>query len=830
MKPVTIAALALLATPTFAQESIVRNRSYEDGAGKPAEWAFNSRRTTSEIAYDRSRGRSGTASVRITNRSRAETGNVVQGYRLDPPLAPGTRLSFSAFVATENCQGSPQIIMQLYSTANIRQNASAHAPGGTHDFEEAKGEMVVQNPSNRLSMYLCNYHIGTAWWDDATLTVERAEPSRVIARPRSNGRVFAMETKDGLRVGLSDTGGVTSLSIDDREVSAKTRHAGLWVRPFAGDAIPVCGEIMGEEDGRVVQRSEQAGLRVDATFTSASDHVQCRGAVVDTMGKDRAVDVLFALPVGGKGWRWGQSIREERPLADQPVGTNVTTFSSVSETSSGLGVALAVPADSPCDCSFTHDAEFGYAVRYRFGLAPDAGGDFRSRAPFSFVIYRCDGAWGLRDAARRYYELYPWAFAKRVKREGLWLFGAAPKWLPDPGNYTFHEGGLRQWAYGDQHDFYTCPYIIPGQREITRLPKLPASKAEAMQIFKRFDAKGTKRGRGWGAQKKNIIENCMLLDHRGEPQIRIRNSTWGGNSVTFPLNANPKLPADKDRHTIANVLLDSVAQWFETAPTIDGTYVDSLGAWGDYLNLRREHFRYAQTPLTYDPVSGKPAISNQYGLLEFLWALRDLLHSKDKVLFANGVHHTRRFHFFALDIMGVEGKSGLEQKRVMAYQKPFLLLIYNIHEDPVQMEHYFHRCTFYGIYPSFGHLKVFDPPSKYEPVKELNDRFVPVLRKITTAGWHPITHARSSRPDVWIERWGPSQGQATYLTTYNSSESSADVTITVDTAALSIRGKTVRAADELSGQTWKAAIRKGQASLSLTAPAQQVLVLELGAG
>lgn len=826
MKPVT-AALALLAAQALAQENIVRNRSYEDGADKPAEWAFNPRRTTSEIVWDRSRGMSGTASVRITNRSRAETGNVVQGYRFDPPLAPGSRLSFSAFVATEDCQGSPQIIMQLYSTANIRQNAAASALGGTHDFVEIRGQMVVQNSSNRLSMYLCNYHVGTAWWDDVTLTVERAEPTRVIARPEGKERVLALSTKDGLRVELSDTGGVAGIGIDGRDASAETMHSGLWVRPFAGDAIPVCGEIASEEDGRVVQRSEQAGLRVDATFTCATDHIRCTGAVVDTTGEDRAVDVLFALPVGDEGWRWGQSIREELPLAGQPVGTNVTTFSSVSEPSSRLGVALAVPADSPCDCSFAHDAEFGYAVRYRVGLSPDAGGNFKSCAPFSFVIYRCDGAWGLRDAARRYYKLYPWAFAKRVKREGLWLFGNAPKWLPDPENYTFHEGGLRQWAYGDKHGFYTCPYIIPGQREITRLPKLPASKAEAMQIFKRSDAKGTKRGRGRGAHKKSIIENCMLLDHQGQPQIRIRNSTWGGNSVTFPLNANPKLTAGKDRHTIADVLLKSVAQWFEGAPSIDGTYVDSLGAWGDYLNHRREHFKYTQTPLTYDPTNGEPAISNQYGLLEFLWALRDLLHSKGKVLFANGVHQTRRFHFFALDIMGVEGRSRLEQKRVMAYQKPFLLLIYNIHEDPAQMEHYFHRCTFYGIYPSFGHMQVFDPPSKYEPVKALNDRFVPALRKITTAGWQPITHARSNRPDVWLERWGPAQDGALYLTVYNSSKKPVQTTIAVDAAALSLRGNMMQATDELSAQTWRAPIRNGQAVLSLTALAQQVLVLKL---
>lgn len=331
----------------------------------------------------------------------------------------------------------------------------------------------------------------------------------------------------------------------------------------------------------------------------------------------------------------------------------------------------------------------------------------------------------------------------------------------------------------------------------------------------------------WKPSSLSIVANCSLYDRLGHPQVLIRNTPWGGNSITFPLNANPRLFAETEKLTIAKTLLDSVAQMHEEIPGLEGTYVDSLGAWGNYADHRREHFAYTQTPLTYNAATGKPVINNRFTLLEFLWALRDDLHARDKLLFANGVHRNRRFHFFALDVMGVEGRSDLEQKRVMAYQKPFLLLIYNIHDNPVQMEHYYHLCTFYGIYPSFGHMGVYKTPDMYAPVAKLNGRFVPALRAVTGAGWQPITHARSSNSAVWLERWGPSDDGVVYLTVYNPDKTQHDTTIVIDVDRLGLKGANLSLDDMLSDEVWQAPLREGQASATLTMASERVRVLRL---
>ena len=810
-----------------AQETIVRNWSFEDGAAnRPAEWSFNHRRTTGDIAWDQNRAVTGKASVRITNKSAAETGNVVQSYHFDPPLPSGSRIAFSAHAAAHACQGTPRIVMQLYSTTNLRQNATADGIGGTHDFQELSETMTVANPSNRLSIYLCNYHVGTAWWDDVTVTVERRKQAVIADRPAGNGAQLTLTTRDGFELSITDTGAIARVQEDEQDLANAGRHSGLWLQPFAEEVVPVTGKIA-RANGRITQHFEGLDLRIAATYKALDDHIVCGGTVTDLSGTDRALDLWFSLPVGASHWRWGQSVRDEVVLQDNPMGTEAMTFSSLSDPSTTSGLALAVPADSPCDCVFTHDPTFGYAVRFRFGLSPEAGGSLKSCAPFHFVVYRCDPAWGLRDAARRYYALYPRAFEKRVTREGLWLFGNVPKWLPDPQNYAFHEGGTRRWEYDDRHGLATCPYIIPGQREIPRLPELPASKQEAMAILKAFEPKPSRKRRGWGTDIKQIIEACHLLDHQAQPQVRIRTTSWGGPSITFPLNGNPELFSDSDRPTVARALLDTVRGWVRETPSIDGIYVDSMGAWGDYTNHRREHFRYTRIPLSYDPANGKPVQSNQYSLLEFLHGLGKELHPGGRLVFANGLHQTRKFHFFATDILGVEGKSCLDQKRVMACQKPFLLLIYNIHDDPAQMTHYFHLCTLYGIYPAFANMRMYKTPEMYEPVHQLNNRFVPMLQRLTKAGWHPITHARSDNADIWLERWGTGSDTGVYLTVYNATDATERTTLAVNATALGLGDTQLTARDILSDGVWQGTPARATLNFTLEIPPEQTRVLQL---
>ncbi len=832
-----LCVIALLAAVSAVPaENLIANPGFEAGENHPADWNFNHRGTDGVIAWDDSRSAGGDRSSMLTN-VEGQTGNVVQTVHLDPPLPPGSRVTYRAMVATENASKAPSIIMYLQPPGGSRQTVSAHGTAGTHDFVEVGDVAVADRQVGSIVMYLCHYGTGTAWWDDAFISVDRAEPTTVIDRPEGTEAVPALATADDLSVALNDAGGVASVRCGESALGAADMRSGLWVQPLGEDVVPVTG-VSAADDGGLVQRweSDTRGLSVTANWSVTDDAITCRGEVADLTGEPRALDVVAALPVGaaGEGWTWGQSLIEELPIWETgegeeptavPRGLDDHTFSALWRDDAGL--SLAVPSDSPCVCRFEWNAEFGLSLRFRFGLSPEAAGDLQGRAPFAFSISRVDPAWGMRDAARRYQQRNPGAFEKRVEREGLWMFGQPRIELPDPYNYTFHEGGPNGWEFDEEHDIYTCPYIIPGQREITRLEKLPADAAEALELFRSWEPEDDRRaGRGWG--NREIIDNCMLHNADGEPVVEIRNTSWGGNSITFPLNANPWLYGDSDRPTVAKKLLQHVASQHDETPELDGTYVDSLGHWGSFVNHRREHFSAERVPLTYEVISGSPVINNRFTLLEFLWELRDLLHERGKLLFANGVHPSRRFHFFALDIMGVEGHGRLHQKRTMAGSKPFLLLIYRIHEDPAKMRYWYNRCVHWGIYPSFGNMRLFDTQQKYAPIAELNDRFVPALRAVTGAGWRPITHAQITE-GVLVERWGPDAEGDLYLTVYPDAESPQAAELTVDAAALGLDGDTLAAEDLLDGDTFEAPLADGSARLELPLEAERVRVLRLNA-
>jgi hypothetical protein len=819
IRPLMVCLLVGLCSTAFAQANLLVNPGFEAGDEEPSAWNFNYRNSGGLIEWDNARAATGEHSVRLTN-AEGETGNVVQSVQIDPPLPPGSTIEFGAMSAADNVAGTnPQIVVYLQPPTGDRKTAVAHGVGGTHDFTEVSGISIADRQIGSVVVYLCHYGTGSAWWDDAWVRVDRAAATTVLPRPEAERDLPPLKTGDGLSLTLNDAGGVSEVRADGFGLQQPGHHSGLWVQPWQGDAVPVAGEVVAR-DGEVLQKWEdtERGLGVACSWTVDGESLRCEGDVVDLTGEARGVELIASLPVGAEGWRWAESVIREVPL--ETAVLNDLTFSAVSGPDAGL--SLAVPADRPSDCDFGWSAEMGYYVRYRFGLSPEASGALESRAPFAFTIRRIDPDWGLRDAARGYQAANPEAFVKRAEREGLWMFGQPRIELPDPENYTFHEGGPKGWEYDDEHGIYTCPYIIPGQREITRLEELPGSAAEALELFRDWtpDTDDHRASRGWA--NKEVIENCMLHNREGDPQVVIRDTNWGGKSITFPLNANPWLFADTDRETIGRTLLDYVAAQHDEIPELDGTYVDSLGLWGDFDNYRAEHFSAERVPLSHDIVSGRPMVPNRFTLLEFLYELGDLLHSRDKLLFANGVHPDRRFHALTLDILGVEGHGHLEQKRTMAGSKPFLLLIYRIEDDPQEMEYWFNRCTAWGIWPSFGNMRVFDTPEKYAPVHELNDRYVPSLRAITAAGWQPVTHARAPE-GVVIERWGPGEDGSLYLTLF--SEEAIEAEVAVDTAALGLAGE-VFLRDLLSDEQFVCAAGR----LTVPLEAQRVRVLQVQEG
>ncbi|MGD9498854.1 MAG: hypothetical protein AB7Y46_21345 [Armatimonadota bacterium] len=191
--------------------------------------------------------------------------------------------------------------------------------------------------------------------------------------------------------------------------------------------------------------------------------------------------------------------------------------------------------------------------------------------------------------------------------------------------------------------------------------------------------------------------------------------------------------------------------------------------------------------------------------MEFARSLAEPLHERGKTLFANST--PSRFPWLAawLDVMGIETNwapggrytpnpdAVMNYRRGICYQRPYLLLLNTVYDDfpPEWVELYFKRSVAYGIFPSFfSHNASDDPywqrPALYNRDRPLFRRYIPVCAALSRAGWQPITHARSSDPRVCVERFGPGDDGALYLTVFNDSSEARRATISVEGAALGL--------------------------------------------
>jgi hypothetical protein len=208
----------------------------------------------------------------------------------------------------------------------------------------------------------------------------------------------------------------------------------------------------------------------------------------------------------------------------------------------------------------------------------------------------------------------------------------------------------------------------------------------------------------------------------------------------------------------------------------DGIALDSLGGYGQLsrANYRREHFQYADTPLSFGAHDHKPVQVAAFATLEWLKELAEEMHGRGLVLMANcSWHITPGWLTFAapyLDIFGAEAPKFADPDfiRAIAYRKPCTDLPYDPRPDWEVAWHLLH-----GIYPGHGN-KV-----------EVMQQYAPLLQELATSGWEAVTHARVEPSHLRIERFGG--GDRVYLTVHNPGEEAVQARVVVDAQALGMK-------------------------------------------
>jgi len=662
---------------------------------------------------------------------------------------------------------------------------------GTHDWQERRVVVLPEKPIKQVSFHmLLRGHAGKAWFRDPEL--------RVIDTPEG-ASLF-----DGVAV-----------------VRRSAVREGFQVRDVAA----------GSDFVRIDQ--EALGLRLQWEKTEQSGATFVDATVSDTTGRDRAVTLVYAIPVESTGLRWlhdprrGVDVEPSREYVDAGrfrVGSNgrLSRYPLGAVADAAGGVALGIDMARPAFFRIGYNAGTGELfLAYDIGLAPE-----KPSARVRFCRFTFEPRWGFRAALARYYEIFPDHFRCRTPEQGLWMpfarISRVDGW--EDFGFKFKEGN-NETAWDDAHGVLTFRYTEPmtwWMRMPAEMPRtLEAALAEAKRLA---DEQGDARAKA--------LFTSGFHDESGRLPARLRDTPWC-NGAVWSINSMPNISGEvTDFKNKWNPAIRRKLYGPERQGNLDGEYVDSSeGYVTDELNFRRDHFAAADTPLVFSPHTHRPAIFRGLVVFEYVRAIAEDVHGMGKLMMANGAPTRLCWLAPMLEVMGTEtnwhrdgrwqpmSDAELLYRRAMCRGKPYCFLMNTRFEEFSHelVEKYMKRCLAYGMFPGFfshnasqGHY--FTRPELYNRDRPLFKKYVPLCKAVAEAGWEPITLARSSDPHVYLERFG-----ARYLTVFNDSPDERTVTIRLES------GTPLSSRELLTGRgvPWQ------DGKTTLTLKAEDVAVIEL---
>ncbi len=789
------AAMRVVDTVT---ENLLRNAAWQGAAdGVPASW----QKWGEGFALEPTSGRAGRPAAMIENaQGNAERG-IWQDLELNQTAAQS--LVLSGWSRAENVAGTPDVDYSLYADLVMQDGReiwgqSAPFLTGTHDYQRATLVIAPGQPIKSIKVYaLFRKHTGKAWFSDLSLGAERAPDggalfdglgvkmvaaplARMVAQKKTS--VFA--TQDGLSLTMNDAGAVSSLKLDGREISSPA-PSGFLARDVGNHS-----DIFALNNGS----SDLLKLKLESKITAFADHLVVEGSVADLSGKDRAITLFWALPVEASGWKWGQTMRREKPVGADELSNTVSFFAgangqaslyplaNIHDGQSGLTIALDPDLASQNRLAI-NGATRQFTLAYDFGLTPE-----KPSAKFRFVIYRTNANWGFRDALAKMGRIFPGTFEARgaAREQGLWMpftdVSTVQGWR-DFG-FRFREAAANiatdaSLKWDDENGILTFRYFEPSAWWMPMDDATPRNYENALRDLQRIASDAGAAGH----EQARAVLSSGYRAASGRYAVIFRDEPWAKGAV-WSLNPDPQLPGANTGASLGWDAADKRVYADKTNGTLDGEYLDSLeGYVTANLNFDRAQFKVARAPLTFETASHQPAQHKALLAFDYVRAQSRDVRALGKLMFANSVPSRYTFLAPALDVMGTEtdwmlggqyrpdDDDVMSLRRAMSGTKPYLLLQNTDYDKftPNYVEKYMQRSLFYGMFPGFfsanaAESPYWENPKWYNRDRPLFQKYVPLVKRVAQAGWQPLTLAKSDNPAVWIERYG-----ANTLTIMNSS-------------------------------------------------------------
>jgi hypothetical protein len=619
---------------------------------------------------------------------------------------------------------------------------------GTHDWQERRVVVFPKKPIRRISYYLL--------FRNHTGKVAFRNPRLYVLEPAGNIAFF-----DGVPCTLE-----------------ATSPSGFSLR-----------DVQRDSDYVAIER-EALGVRLSYTVAK-KDSARVFDVVIEKASEgDRALTLVYSVPVAGEGLLWFRDPRRTERVQPRSeymfastwnVGNRRLSRYPFAAVGAGeRGVALGIDLLRPAffRCGYTSGTEELFLV-YDLALTAE-----KPTARLRFVLWEFDARGGFREALARYYELFPEYFQVRIPRQGLWMpfarVSSVRAW--EDFGFRFKEGN-NETAWDDAHDILTFRYTEPLTWWMPMPREIPRSYEAAVKLAEELAAAGRPQALAW--------KTSSFRDPEGKIPVQLLNRPWCDGAV-WSMNSSPGIPGDVTDFSLKwNRDLREKLYGPKAPGELDGEYIDSSeGYVTAELDFRRDHF-VGEVPLVWDPENFKPAQFRGLIVFEYVQAIARDVHAMGKFMMANGTPGRFCWLVPLLDVMGTEtnwnpggqwrpmSDEELLYRRALCAGKPYCFLM-NTDFDrfgPDLVEKYMKRALAYGMFPGFfspdastGHY--FTRPELYERDRPLFRKYVPICRRVAEAGWQPVTVARASAPEVYVERFGER-----YFTIFNDSTEAREVMV-----------------------------------------------------
>jgi hypothetical protein len=582
---------------------------------------------------------------------------------------------------------------------------------------------------------------------------------------------------------------------------------------------------------------EALGLRLEQKTTKLPGVDLIDVTLNETTGQDRAVTLVYSIPVAFDELQWLETPRRTveveagREYVDAGrfnLGANgrISRYPFAAVASRERGTAIGIDMAYPAVYRAGYNSGTGELfLAYDLGFTPE-----KPAARLRFCRFGFEPQWGFRRALAGYYDVFPAAFQCRTPKQGLWMpfakISEVEGW--EDFGFKFKEGD-NETAWDDEHGITTFRYTEPmtwWMRMPTEMPRtFEAALAEAERL---------------AVEKKDprarAFQTSGFHDQTGRPVARLLDTPWC-NGAVWSMNGMPGIEGEvTDFRLKWNAELREKLYGPKAKGRLDGEYIDSSeGYVTAELDFRRDHFAAAQTPLTFSSGDHKPAIFRGLVAFEYVRGIADDIHQMDRLMMANSTPIRLCWLAPLLEVMGTEmdwhhgGKwqpmsdPDLLYRRAMCKGKPYCFLMNTRFEEFSHelVERYMKRSLAYGMFPGFfshnasqGHY--FTRPELYNRDRPLFKKYVPLCTLVAEAGWEPVTLARSSDENVYVERFGDR-----YLTVFNDSAEERTAVVELDSQ---LRRTIPAATRELIGG---GSVQWNEGKALITLGAEEVAVIDM---